>query len=170
MKRTLMQNAMLLLLAAGILIPALPAAAEPVDRIAVVRIKSVDGLDAAGAPIQVIRTQQFVTGSNLRISRAAVSSLDGVRVLVLVDRRSDAMNGAELVQNRSDEVLAVRGDTFTIKGVDGRDLTYAVDILSDGSVDLVGPGDRIIARPRGEFKIWKIEGSDLMSRDRITLY
>ena len=170
MKLTIMQNAMLLLIAAGIAIPALPAAADMNERIAVVRIKAIDGLEAGGAPIQVTRTQQFVVGSTVRLSRTAVPSLDGVRVLVLVDRRTDALSGGEMVQNHKDEVLAVRGDSFTLKGVDGREVTYAVDVLSDGSVDLLGPGDRIIARAQGEYKVWKIESSSLVSRDRITLF
>ena len=168
MKRSVVQTAFLLL-AAGLFLPAL-ANAQAYDRIAVVRIKVIDGLLAEGAPVQVTRDQAFLTGSAVRLSKGAVASLDGVKALVLVDRRTDAMSGSELVQCHKEEVITVTGDTFTLNGVDGRPVTYALDYLSDGSVDLLGPSDRIIARGKGEFKIWKVEGTSMVSKDRISLY
>ena len=167
MKRSVVQNAFLLL-TAGLLLPAAVFAQS--DRVAVIRIKAIDGLLADGAPVQVSREQAFLAGSSLRLSRSAVGSLEGVKAIVLVDRRTDAMSGADLVKRHKEEVLTVTGDTFTLKGVDGNDVTYALDYLSDGSVDLLGPSDRIIARGKGEFKIWKVEGTSMMSRDRISLY
>lgn len=168
MKHPVVQTA-LLLLTAGLFLPAF-ANAQSSDRVSVIRIKAIDGLLADGAPVQVTRDQAFLSGSSVRIARSAVGSLDGVKALVLIDRRTDAMSGSDLVKRHKEEVLTVTGDTFTVKGVDGRDVTYALDYLSDGSVDLLGPSDRIIARGKGEFKIWKIEGTSMVSRDRITLY
>jgi hypothetical protein len=169
MKRSVVQNA-LLLLTVGILIPALSARAAETERVAVIRIKAVDGLAVEGAPVQSTRDQAFLVGSSYRVAKSAVASLDGVSALVLVDRRSDSMSGASVVQAHKDEVIAVRGDVFTVKGVDGKDVTYAIDRLSDGSIDLLGPGDRIIARGDKQFKVWKVEGASLVSKDRITLY
>lgn len=169
MKRSVVQNA-LLLLTAGILLPALPALAERTERVAVIRIKAVDGLAVDGAPVQTTHNPSFVVGSSYRVSKSAVGSLDGVTALVLVDRRTDSMSGGSVMQAHTHEVVVVRGDTFTVKGVDGRDVTYAIDMLSDGSVDLLGPGDRIIARPEKQFKVWKVEGASLVNKDRVTLY
>jgi hypothetical protein len=168
MKRSVVQNAFLLL-TAGLLLPA-AAFAQMSDKVAVIRIKAIDGLLADGAPVQVSRDQAFLAGSSLRVSRSAVGSLEGVKAIVLVDRRTDAMSGAELVKRHKEEVITVTGDTFTLKGVDGNNVTYALDYLSDGSVDLLGPSDRIIARGKGEFKVWKVESTSMMSRDRIALY
>jgi hypothetical protein len=168
MKRSVVQNAFLLL-TAGLLLPA-AVFAQASDRVAVIRIKAIDGLLADGAPVQVSREQAFLVGSSLRLSRSVVGSLEGVKAIVLVDRRTDSMNGADLVKRHKEEVLTVTGDTFTLKGVDGNDVTYALDYLSDGSVDLLGPSDRIIARGKGEFKVWKVEGTSMMSVNRISLY
>lgn len=168
MKRPVVQTA-LLLLAAALFLPAL-ASAQAADRVAVIRIKAIDGLVADGAPVQETRAQAFLAGSSLRLAKSSVSSLDGVKAVVLIDRRTDAMSGSDLVKAHKEEVLTVTGDTFTVKGVDGRDVTYALDYLSDGSVDLLGPSDRIIARGKGEFKVWKVEGTSMMLKDRITLY
>ena len=168
MKHPVVQTA-LMLLTAGLILPGL-ATAQTSDRIAIIRIKAIDGLLADGAPVQETRDQAYLTGSSVRIAQSAVSSLDGVKALVLIDRRSDAMSGSDLVKRHKEEVLAVTGDTFTVKGIDGRDVTYALDYLSDGSVDLLGPSDRIIARSKGEFKVWKVEGTSMVSKERITLY
>ena len=166
MKRSVVQSA---LLAAGILLPAM-AGAAPIERVAVIRIMSIDGIMADAAPVRETRDQAFLSGSSLRVSKSAVGSLEGVTALVLIDRRLDSMTGGELLKHHSEEVISVTGDTFTVKGVDGRDVTYALDSLSDGSVDVLGPADRIIAREKGAYKVWKLEGVSLMPKDRITLY
>lgn len=170
MNRSAVHYALGLVLAAGLVIAAAPAQAQVSERVAVIRIKAVEGLEATGTPVQTSREQMFLVGSTYRISKAAVASLDGVTALVLIDRRTDAMSGGELVQRHKEEVLVVKGDTFTLKGVDGRDVTYSIDRLSDGSVDLLGPSDRIIARAKGEYKVWKVEGASLVLKDRIALY
>ena len=168
MKRSVVQNAFLLL-TVGLFLPAAVFAQVP-DKVAVIRIKAIEGLVADNAPVQVSRDQAFLAGSSLRLSKSAVGSLEGVTAVVLIDRRTDSMSGNDLVKRHKEEVLTVTGDTFTVKGVDGNDVTYALDYLSDGSVDLLGPADRIIARGQGQFKVWKVEGTSMMSREKISLY
>ncbi len=168
MKLKTMQNAILgLLVATGLAVAVQPASAGD---IAVIRIKAIDGLYVPGSDIAVSKDTKFMATSRVRVSRSAVSSLDGVKTLVLVERRSDAKAGDKVQQTITDEVMAINGDTFTLKGADGKSLTYSVDVLSDGSVDLLGPKDSIRARSGGMYQIWKIESASLVSRDRITLY
>lgn len=175
MKRCIVHSATLVaVLAATVAASALaPAPARaggiPDNKIVVVRIKAIDGLDKSAANIQVNRTEQFVRGGRLHVSRSAVSSLDGVKTLVLVERRNDAMSGADLVQTVKLEASAVNGDMFSVTDADGKKLNYGIDILNDGSVDLLGPKDRIVVR-EGAYQIWKIESASLVSRDGIDLY
>lgn len=171
MKRNVMQTAtLLLLLITGLAITSQGVMAAVSERVAVVRIKAIEGLDVNAASVQVNRSEQFVAGARYHISRAAVPSLDGIKTLVLIDHRTDALEGGDLVQNQKMEVLAVKGDRFSIRGPEGKELFYTVEVLSDGSVDVIGSGDKIVARPHGEYKVWKIEGASLVSRDRISLY
>lgn len=168
MKLKTMQNAIMgLLVISGLTVAVQPALAGD---IAVIRIKAVDGLYVPGTEVSVTQDTKFMASANVRVARSAVSSLDGVKTLVLVERRSDAKAGDKLNQTVTNEVMALNGDTFTLKGVDGKSLTYSVDVLSDGSVDLIGPKDSIKARSGGVYQIWKIESTSLMSSDRITLY
>ena len=144
-------------------------AAAQTDKVAVIQIKAIDGKDVRGAEVTVNRSDRFTTGSQVRVNRSALNSLANVKTLVLIDRRVDEKNGDNVVQSHTQEVLAVQGDQFTVKGVDGRDMTYTVDVLQDGSVDLIGPGDKIIVRGGGEFKIWKVEKTSLVAGNRILL-
>jgi len=168
MKPSIVQNAILsLLVATGLAVAVQPATAQD---IAVIRIKAIDGLYVPGADIEATKDMKFMATSRVRVARSAVSSLDGVKTLVLIERRADAKSGDKVAQNTTTEVMAVNGDAFTVKGVDGKTYTYAVDVLSDGSVDLLGPKDMIKARSGGVYQVWKIESASMMSRDRISLY
>lgn len=144
-------------------------AAAQTDKVAVIQIKAIDGKDVRGAAVTVNRSDRFSTGSQVRVNRSALNSLANVKTLVLIDRRVDEKNGDNVVQSHTQEVVAVQGDQFTVKGVDGRDMTYTVDVLRDGSVDLIGPGDQITVRGGGEFKIWKVEKTSLVAGNRILL-
>jgi hypothetical protein len=144
-------------------------AAAQSEKVAVIQIKAIDGKDVRGGNVTVNRSERFTTGSQVRVNRGALNSLTNVKTLVLVDRRVDAKSGDNVVQSYTQEVLAMPGDQFTVKDAEGRDMTYTVDILQDGSVDLIGPGDRIVVRGGGEYKIWKIEKTSLVSGNRILL-
>jgi hypothetical protein len=146
-----------------------PALAQESGKVAVIHIKAIDGIDARTDEVQVTRDDRFTAGSRYRVKSSDVSSLGGIRTLVLIERRVDSRSGSELTQRYTEEVMAVGGDQFTVRGLDGKDLTYTVDVLSDGSVDLIGPGDRIVVRDRGEYHIWKVEKTDLVSADRILI-
>lgn len=170
MKRCIVHFATLAtVLAAFVAVMPAQAAGIPDNKIVVVRIKAIDGLDKSAANVTVNRTEQYVRGGRLHISRGAIASLDGVRTIVLVERRNDSLSGADLVQNVKLEAAAVNGDMFSVTSVDGKKFSYGVDILNDGSVDLLGPKDRIVVRD-GQYQIWKIESASLVSRDGIDLY
>lgn len=173
MKRCIVHFATLATVLAAFIASTAPAPAQaggiPDNKIVVVRIKAIDGLDKSAANVQVNRTEQYVRGGRLHISRGAIANLDGVRTIVLVERRNDSMSGADLVQNVKLEATAVNGDMFSVTDADGKKLSYGVDILNDGSVDLLGPKDRIVVR-NGQYQIWKIESTELVSRDGIDLY
>ena len=145
-----------------------PAYAQESGKVAVIHIKAIDGIDARTDDVQVTRDDRFSTGARYRVRSADVSSLGGVKTLVLIERRVDSRSGGELIQRYTQEVMAVGGDHFTVRGLDGKDVSYTVDVLSDGSVDLIGPGDRIVAKDR-EYHIWKVEKTDLVSADRILI-
>ena len=170
MKRIIVHFASLATVLCALALPAsTQAAGIPDNKVVVVRIKAIDGRDANVNSVRVNRSEQFMAGARYHVSKSAISNLDGVRTLVLVERRSDAVSGSELTQNVKLEALGVNGDMFSVTGADGKSVNYAVDVLNDGSVDLLGPGDRIVVRP-GEYTIWKIESAQLVTRDRINLY
>jgi hypothetical protein len=165
MKCRLVQFAAILVLAA---IPAGTVRAAEGEKVAVIQIKAIDGLDSRAANVEVTRDDRFAAGSRYHLNRSALSSIGGVKTLVLVERRADAMSGRDLVQKYTQEVVAVSGDQFTVKGIDGKDLTYTVEVLRDGSVDLIGPGDRIVVRD-GRYQIWKVEKTALVDASRILI-
>lgn len=170
MKRFIVHSATLATMLCALALPVSASAAGiPDNKVVVVRIKAIDGRDAAASSVKVNRSEQFMAGARYHVSKSAVSNLDGVRTLVLVERRTDSVAGGELTQTLKMEAMGVNGDVFNVTGTDGKSVSYAVDVLNDGSVDLLGPKDRIVVR-QGEYQIWKIQSAQLVSRDRINLY
>lgn len=170
MKRDIVRIATLATVLSALALPvSTHAAGIPDNKVVVVRIRAIDGLDATASSVKINRNEQYMAGARYHVSKTALSNLDGVRTLILVERRTDSMAGGELTQTVKLEAMGVNGDVFSVAGADGKNVNYAVDVLNDGSVDLLGPKDRIVVRP-GEYQIWKVESAQLVTRDRIRLY
>ena len=166
-------------IAALVLVAAIPVAAARAEKsaaktelpakVAIIQIQAIDGLDTDAGNVVVNRKIQYTAGSLYHIDKSVLPSLNNVKTLVLVERRVDTRKGDDLVQNITQEIIASGSDHFNVTGIDEREISYAVDVLKDGSVDLIGPGDRIVAREAGEYHIWKITKTDLVNPDRIVI-
>jgi hypothetical protein len=165
-----MKNAMvsMVLLAALVAAPA-AFAALPEGKIAVVRVTAVDGLarvDAAGVEAE---TPVFsYDGAEFRVDRSALTGLDGVQTLLLVDRRTDQASG---VRRLSQEVRSFASTQFQVNDFEGRVLSYQVAFLG-GNLRLLGDGDQIVAKAgaQGPYHVWKVTAVDLVDRDAVVLY
>ncbi len=159
------------LVAAATLAPAASASAIPDGKIAVVRVTSIDGLAAVNGPVSESRSEVFsYDGTDYRIDRSALGSLDDVQTLVLIDRRKDEASGGKFVQTFSQEVRPVKGASFTSGDLPGKSLSFQVAVIA-GNLRLTGSGDQILATggDNGPYHIWKVTGVDLVSKDAIEL-
>ena len=168
-----MKNATITLaamLAVTWLLPADTLGALPDGKVAVVRVTAVDGL--AHHPIKDMdRSSVFsFDGTEYNIDRSALSSLDGVQTLMLIDRKTDELSGSSMVRHLSQEVRAFGGTSFEVKDLKGKVLSYQVAMLG-GNLRLLGDGDQILALPGadGPFQVWKITGIALVDKKSIVL-
>lgn len=147
--------------------PAVTSAAIPDGKVAVVRISAIDGL-AHSAQTSQSRTSVFsYDGTEYHIDSAALSSLDGVETLVLIDRASDDGNGT---RNYTQEVRPFDSTSFEATDLQGKVLSYQVAMIG-GNLRLLGDGDQILAKAgaNGPYQIWKITGIDLVDTGSIVL-
>lgn len=155
-----------LALAFALLLAVAPVAdaAWPEDKVAVVRVQAVDGLAVADAA-KSSRSSSFVyDGTAYTVDRDALSSLEGVRTVVLIDRSSDTMTGGVVTREHSQEVRTFSSTQFEID-FDGQPLHYQVATVG-GVLRLMGDGDQIraVAGNNRPFHIWKITGLDLVDK------
>jgi hypothetical protein len=167
-----MKTATLLLVAVfGLSIPGFVLAALPAGKIAVVRVTAIDGLaHARGEGTEARTTAYTFDGTEYRISRSILSSLDGVQTVLLIDRRTDEMNGDAVTRRYTQEVRSFSSSNFVVTDLKGKVLSYQVALIG-GNLRLLGDPDQIQARAGtdGPFHIWKVEGYDLVDRSAITL-
>jgi len=167
-----MKPATLFLMAAfGLSLPVLAMAAMPAGKIAVVRVTAIDGLAKATGDGNEERTNAFTyDGTDYHISNNALSSLDGVETLLLIDRRKDAMSGNAITRSFSQEVRSFPSSNFVVADMKGKVLSYQLAMIG-GNLRLLGDPDQIQAGPgaNGPFHIWKVESFDLVDRAAISL-
>jgi hypothetical protein len=169
---SIMKPATLLLVAVlGLSLPVLAMAAMPAGKIAVVRVTAIDGLAKATGDGNEERTSSFTfDGTDYHINKNALSSLNGVETLLLIDRRKDDMNGSAITRSFSQEVRSFPSSNFVVTDLKGKVLSYQLAMIG-GNLRLLGDPDQIQAGPgtNGPFHIWKVESYDLVDRDAITL-
>jgi hypothetical protein len=162
--------ALVILVGALGLAPANSFADMPGGKIAVVRVTAIDGL-AHHTPEKETRSSAFTfDGTNYSVDRSALSSLDGVETLVLIDRKTDDLQGASVVRHYTQEVRAFSGGSFEVTDLQGKVLHYQVAMIG-GNLRLLGDGDQILAKAGagGPFQIWKITDIDLVDRKAVVL-
>jgi hypothetical protein len=167
-----MKPAMLLLAAViGLSLPGLALAALPAGKIAVVRVTAIDGLSHATGDGSEARTNAYTfDGTEYRINHDALSNLNGVETLLLIDRRKDEMSGDAITRRFSQEVRSFPSSNFVVTDVKGKVLSYQLALIG-GNLRLLGDSDQIQAGPgaNGPFHIWKVESFDLVDRAAITI-
>lgn len=162
--------ALALLAAAALFSPAETAAALPQGKVAVVRVTAVDGLAHRTAESET-RTSSFdFDGTEYTINRTALASLDGVQTLLLIDRRTDAMDNGVMVQHFTQEVRAFTGTSFQVTDLKGKSLAYQVAMLG-GNLRLLGDGDQILAMggADGPYQVWRVDGISLVDKEAVLL-
>ncbi len=141
------------------------------EQIVVIRATSIAGLADYEGRITETRDELFSRdGAEYTIARSALAELDGIRTLLLVDYRRDAVDKNGLVRRHGQEVYAIAGDAFTVGDIPGKPLSFQVATV-DGRLGLLGDGDQILCPggPHGPFHIWKIEGIELVGREALRL-
>ena len=152
-------------------LPALAMAALPAGKVAVVHVTAVDGLaQASGEGTESRTPAYYFDGTEYRISRESLQTLDGVQTLLFIDRRRDEMNGGNVTRKFTQEVRSFPTSSFTVTDVKGKVLSYQVALIG-GNLRLLGDSDQIQASAGsgGPFHIWKVTGYDLVDRSAITL-
>jgi hypothetical protein len=169
---SIMKPATLLLVAAfGLSLPALALAAMPAGKVAVVRVTAIDGLAGATGDGTESRANAFTfDGTEYHINHDALSNLNGVETLLLIDRRKDEMSGNAITRSYSQEVRSFPSTHFVVTDVKGKVLSYQVAMIG-GNLRLLGDPDQIQATggAHGPFHIWKVESYDLVDRSAITV-
>lgn len=169
-----MKNAMSALLAGALILALVPASAMagvPEGKIAVVRVTAIDGLAKVDGKLTESRATAFrFDGSNYMIDRAVLGSLDGVKTLVLIDRRKDSAEGSALVRKHSQEVRAIDGTGFEVADLPGKALSYQVAMVG-GNLRLLGDGDQILATggAQGAYHVWRVDSVDLLDASAIQI-
>jgi hypothetical protein len=161
----------LLAAAIGLSIPALVLAAMPANKVAVVRVTAIDGLAGAKGDGTEARTNAYTfDGTDYHINHDALSNLNGVETLLLIDRRKDEMSGNAITRTYSQEVRSFPSTNFVVTDVKGKVLSYQIAMIG-GNLRLLGDPDQIQAGPgaNGPFHIWKVESYDLVDRSAITV-
>lgn len=145
-------------------------AAMPEGKVAVVKVTAVDGLAHHRATNETRMSMFSFDGTEYRIDRSALKSLDGVQTLVLIDRQRDERTGETTVRHHEQEVRAFGDTAFEVTDLKGKSLHYQVAMVG-GNLRLVGDGDHIQAKAGqgGPFKMWKVTGVDLVDASAIIL-
>jgi len=167
----IMKSAILVLLLASIAAPAAQAAFPPEDQVVVVRVTTVEGLATAGTAASETRSSVFsYDGVTYHIDKSALGSLDGVKTLVLIDRRRDSMQGGNLVSAFDQEVRAFPSLSYQVSDLPGKVLDYQVATVG-GNLRLLGSSDQIQARggAGGPYRIWKTTWVDMVPRASVVL-
>jgi hypothetical protein len=162
--------ALALLVAVAAFSPAETAAGIPDGKLAVVRVTAVDGFAHRAAESET-RTSTFdFDGTEYHIDRSALTSLDGVQTLLLIDRRTDELGQGTMVQRYTQEVRAFNGTAFEVKDLKGKVLSYQVAMLG-GNLRLLGDGDQILAMggTDGPYQVWRVDGISLVDREAVIL-
>jgi len=166
-----MKSAILVLLLASLAVPAAQAAFPADDQVIVIRVTAVEGLASAGTAASETRSSVFsFDGVSYRIDTSALGSLDGIKTLVLVDRRRDSMQGGNMVSAYDQEVRAYKTLDYQVSDLPGRVLDYQVASVG-GNLRLLGSSDQIQARggAGGPYRIWKTTWIDMVPRDSIVI-
>lgn len=166
-----MKSAILVLLLATLAVPAAQAAFPPEDHVVVVRVTAVEGLATAGSVTSETRNSVFsYDGVTYHIDKSALGSLDGVKTVVLIDRRRDSMQGGNLVSAYDQEVRTYATLNYEVTDLPGKVLDYQVANVG-GNLRLLGSSDQIQARGGngGPYRIWKTTWIDMVPRDSIVL-
>jgi hypothetical protein len=145
---------LILLLAAGSVL------ALPADRVLVVEASLIEGLADYHGEIVVSESSVFdVEDGSYRIDGDALASLDGLRVLFLIDRREDRQRGDTLERKHWQEVRSLRDDYFELDLIGEEPFWYQVAEV-DGQLGLMGQGNLLRAEGGdGEpFQVWRIDG------------
>lgn len=169
---SIMKSALVVLIAlTGTIGPAaVSSAGLPEGKIAVVRVTAVDGL-AHRTPESETRTSVFTyDGTDYTIDRSALSTLDGVSTLLLIDRETDVTRNDTTTRLISQEVRAFQGTDFEVTDLKGKVLAYQIAMIG-GNLRLLGDGDQIqaLAGAEGPYHVWRIDGVDLADRDAVIL-
>jgi len=166
-----MKSAILVLLLASMAVPAAHAAFPADDHVVVIRVTAVEGLASAGTAASETRSSVFsYDGVVYRVDKSALGSLDGIKTLVLVDRRRDSMQGGNLVSAYDQEVRAYTTLDYQVSDLPGKVLDYQVASVG-GNLRLLGSSDQIQARggAGGPYRIWKTTWIDMVPRNSIVL-
>ncbi|NNF07075.1 MAG: hypothetical protein HKN21_09965 [Candidatus Eisenbacteria bacterium] len=150
---------------------AAPVAALPDGKIAVVRVTAVDGLAKAEGPVVESRSSVFsYDGSSYMIDRRAVGGLDGVETLLLIDHRVDTMTSGRVSRRHSQEVRAIGGTYFEVEDIPNKVLAYQVASVA-GNLRITGDGDQILCEggDGAPYRIWRIDGVDLVDRKSVVI-
>jgi hypothetical protein len=109
-------------------------------------------------------------GTEYKIDRSALNSLDGVQTLVLIDHRVDALQSGGYLRQFSQEVRVFDGLTFEVTDLPGKVLAYQVAMIG-GNLRLLGSGDQIVIRggEGGPYHIWKVTGIDIVDTRAVIL-
>jgi hypothetical protein len=147
--------------------PAVTSAAMPDGKVAVVRVTAVDGLAHVSQTHESRTTTFTYDGTEYHIDSSALSSLDGVETLMLIDRASDDDSGT---RDYTQEVRAFQSSTFEVTDLPNKVLSYQVAMIG-GNLRLLGDGDQILATAgtSGPYQIWKITDISLVDTDSIVL-
>ena len=155
----------------GVMVLAPAAMADlPDGKIAVVRVTAVDGLAHHSAE-RTERSSVFAyDGTEYAIDSSALSSLDGVKTLLLIDRRTDKLEKDAGVETYSQEVRAFNGTSFEVKDLEGKVLAYQVAMLG-GNLRLLGDGDQIMVKggSGGPYQVWRVDRIDLVDHQAVVL-
>jgi len=152
------------------LIPTGASAALPEGKVAVVRVSAVNGL-AHVTPTREDRFEIFsYDGTEYRVDRKVLPSLDGVETLLLIDRKTDEVGREGAVRHYTQEVRTFGTTSFQVPDLKGKVLSYQVAMIG-GNLRLLGDGDQIRATggDTGPFQIWRVESIDLVDRDAVVL-
>jgi len=156
---------------AALLVASTALAALPDGKMAVIHVTAIDGLARQGGPTQETRNSVYsFDGTEYHIDQSALGSIDGVKTLVLIDRRTDAVQGGGLVRQYTQEVRSFDKLNFEVTDLPGKVLAYQVAMIG-GNLRLLGSGDQIVARggQGGPYQIWKVTSIDIVSSDAVIL-
>lgn len=145
---------LVLLLAAG------GALALPAERVLVVEASLIEGLADYHGEIVVSESSVFdAEEDGYSIDGDALASLEGLRVLFLIDRREDRQRGDTLERKHWQEVRPLREDSFELDMIGDEPFLYQVAEV-DGRLGLLGQGNLLRAEGGdGEpFQVWRIDG------------